>query len=232
MSWYLIALGLWFAVTLAVITVGLWLSRRMGLAVLEVLHALLVVAANITVYKTFTIGGLVFTGGDLTYNSAYSLLDVVHREGGYKRSKRLIWITVLANVAVALFLYTVSLIPTGPGDTLGKAFDTLFTLDLRIVAASMVSFLLSSRVDLWVAKKVDIEKRFFLAFLLSNLASATVDTLVFNTLAFAGIIPLIPLFVGQFVIKILVSLSNIGFILYARWLHARDEARPNRVQAG
>ena len=79
---------------------------------------------------------------------------------------------------------------------------------------------------------MDIEKRFFLAFLLSNLASATVDTLVFNTLAFAGIIPLIPLFIGQFVIKTLVSLSNIGFILYARWLHGRAGTRPNRVQAG
>lgn len=225
MTGYILAIALWFVITLAVITLAIWLSKRFGLTLLEVLHALLVVTANITVYKTFTIAGLIFTGGDLTYNSAYSLLDVVHRRGGYERSKRLIWITLAANIAVALFLWTVSLIPRGPEDFLGQAFDTLFRMDLRIVASSMLSFWVSSRVDVWVAHRVGIEKRFFLAFVLSNLASAVVDSLLFNTLAFWGVLPLLPLIIGQFVIKILVTLSNFLFIIYARWLERKTRPR-------
>lgn len=204
---------------------AIWLSKRFGLTLLEVLHALLVVTANITVYKTFTIAGLIFTGGDLTYNSAYSLLDVIHRRGGYERSKRLIWITLAANIAVALFLWTVSLIPRGPDDFLGQAFDTLFRMDLRIVASSMFSFWVSSRVDVWVAHRVGIEKRFFLAFLLSNLAASAIDSVLFNSLAFAGVLPLVPLIIGQFVIKIIVILSNFLFILYARWLEGKTRLK-------
>ncbi len=219
MSGFWTALLAWALVTLGVITLAILLSRKLGLILLELLHALLVIAANVTVYKTFAIGGLIFTGGDLTYNSAYSLLDVIHRRGGYERSKRLIWLTLLGNIAVALFLWTVSLIPSS--EALGKAYDTLFSMDLRVVASSMLSFWLSSRVDVWVAHRVGIERRFILAFVLSNLASAAVDSVVFNTLAFAGVIPLVPLIAGQFVIKLLVTLSNFGFVLYARWLDRR-----------
>ncbi|MEO0141206.1 MAG: queuosine precursor transporter [candidate division WOR-3 bacterium] len=225
MAGYILSLAVWLAITLAVITIAIWLSKRLGLLILEVLHALLVVSANITVYKTFTIAGLIFTGGDLTYNSAYSLLDVIHRRGGYERSKRLIWITLLANIAVALFLWTVSLIPTGPDDILGRAYDTLFRMDLRIVASSMLSFLVSSRVDVWVAHRIGIERRFFLAFLLSNLSASAVDSVLFNTLAFWGVLPLLPLIAGQFVIKLIVTLSNFLFILYARWLDKKVGAR-------
>mgnify|MGYP005837226747 CR=1 FL=1 len=229
MTGYILAISLWLVITLAVITLAIWLSKRFGLTLLEVLHALLVVTANITVYKTFTIAGLIFTGGDLTYNSAYSLLDVIHRRGGYERSKRLIWITLAANIAVALFLWTVSLIPRGPEDFLGQAFDTLFRMDLRIVAASMFSFWVSSRVDVWVAHRVGIEKRFFLAFLLSNLAASAIDSVLFNSLAFAGVLPLVPLIIGQFVIKMIVTFSNFLFILYARWLEGKT--RPKLEEA-
>lgn len=214
------------------ITFAIWLSKRFGLTLLEVLHALLVVTANITVYKTFTITGLIFTGGDLTYNSAYSLLDIVHRRGGYARARRLIWITLMANIAVALFLWTVSLIPRGPDDFLGQAFDTLFRMDLRIVGSSMFSFWVSSRVDVWVAHRVGIERRFFLAFLLSNIASAVIDSVLFNTLAFAGVLPLLPLILGQFVIKIIVTLSNFLFIIYARWLDARVRPDSRAINTG
>ncbi len=224
MSGFWLPLGVWALVTLGVITLAVYLSRRLGLALLELLHALLVIAANITVYKTFSIGGLIFTGGDLTYNSAYSLLDVIHRRGGYQRSKRLIWLTLLGNVAVALFLWTVSLIPAE--GALGKAYDTLFSLDLRVVGSSMISFWVSSRVDVWVAHKVGIERRFVLAFVLSNLASAAIDSVLFNTLAFWGIIPLVPLIAGQFVIKMLVTVSNFGFVLYARWLDRKMPGQP------
>jgi uncharacterized integral membrane protein (TIGR00697 family) len=226
LSGYILPLALWLLVTLAIITIAIWLSKRLGLILLEVLHALLVVTANITVYKTFTLAGLIFTGGDLTYNSAYSLLDVVHRRGGYERASRLIWITLAANIAVALFLWTVSLIPRGPGDFLGEAFDTLFRMDLRIVASSMLSFLVSSRVDVWVARQIGIEKRFFRAFLLSNIASSAIDSVLFNTFAFAGVLPLLPLIAGQFAIKMLVTLSNFIFIIYARWLDARVSPEP------
>ncbi|MGB9590777.1 MAG: VUT family protein, partial [Candidatus Hydrothermia bacterium] len=86
----------------------------------------------------------------------------------------------------------------------------------------------SSRVDVWVAHKVNIEKRFFLAFVLSNLASAVIDSVLFNTLAFWGILPLLPLIAGQFVIKMLVTLSNFLFIIYSRWLEGRVRPHPDK----
>ncbi len=211
----------WAVVTLAVVTAAIALSRWLGQRLLELTHVILVVAANITVYKTFTVGPLLFTAGDMTYNSAYSLLDVIHRREGYGGAKRMILLTLFANIVVALFLWTASLIPVGPNDFLGKAFNTLFRMDLRVVASSMISFYLSSRLDAWVAHKVGIQERFVLAFVLSNLASTTLDVLVFNTLAFFRVLPLLSLFAGQFVIKQIVTISNFVFILYARWLDRR-----------
>ena len=213
--------AVWAVVTLAVVTAAIGLSRWLGQRILELTHVILVVTANITVYKTFTVGPLLFTAGDMTYNSAYSLLDVIHRREGYGGAKRMILLTLFANVVVALFLWTASLIPIGPQDFLGRAFNTLFRMDLRVVASSMISFYLSSRLDAWVAHRVGIEEHFVQAFVLSNLASTTLDVLVFNTLAFLGVLPLLSLFAGQFVIKQIVTVSNFVFILYARWLDRR-----------
>jgi len=48
--------------------------------------------------------------------------------------------------------------------------------------------------------------------LVSNAVSTAVDSVVFVTLAFAGVLPVLPLVVGQYVVKMVVTVLSLPLI--------------------
>ena len=58
--------------------------------------------------------------------------------------------------------------------------------------------------------------------LVSNAVSTAVDSIVFVTLAFAGVLPVLPLVVGQYVVKMAVTVVSLPLI----YAHSRREPPP------
>jgi hypothetical protein len=52
--------------------------------------------------------------------------------------------------------------------------------------------------------------------LVSNAASTAVDSIVFVTLAFAGVLPVLPLVVGQYAVKMAVTVLSLPMIYAIR----------------
>jgi uncharacterized integral membrane protein (TIGR00697 family) len=70
---------------------------------------------------------------------------------------------------------------------IGAAYDTLFTLSIRIVLASLIAYLISEYLDVLVFFRFKNQKKsFWLASFFSNLVSQLLDTMIFMTIAFAG----------------------------------------------
>jgi queuosine precursor transporter len=69
----------------------------------------------------------------------------------------------------------------------GVAYDTLFTLSIRIVFASLIGFLVSEYLDVIVFFRLKNKKSsFWLASFFSNLVSQFLDTIIFMSIAFVG----------------------------------------------
>ncbi len=67
------------------------------------------------------------------------------------------------------------------------AYDTLFSLSIRIVLASLIAFLISEYLDVLVFFRLKNQKKsFWLASFFSNLTSQFLDTTIFMTIAFLG----------------------------------------------
>jgi hypothetical protein len=65
----------------------------------------------------------------------------------------------------------------------------------------------------------------------SNAVSTAVDSLVFVTLAFAGVLPVLPLVVGQYVVKMVVTVLSLPLIygIRAGTMVPIDPRRPRSV---
>ena len=84
----------------------------------------------------------------------------------------------------------------------------------RIVAASLAAFLVASLVDteVYAWLKTRIEGHRWLRVLGSNAVGTLLDSVLFITLAFYGRFPLIPLIIGNFTIKMIVTVLSLPLI--------------------
>ena len=84
----------------------------------------------------------------------------------------------------------------------------------RIVGASLIAYLVASLVDAeifaWWRARVGGYR--WARVLVSNAVSTAVDSVVFVTLAFAGVLPILPLVVGQYVVKMVVTVLSLPLI--------------------
>jgi uncharacterized integral membrane protein (TIGR00697 family) len=88
----------------------------------------------------------------------------------------------------------------------------------RIVGASLAAYLVASLLDAeifaWWRTRVGGYR--WVRVLVSNAVGTAVDSLVFVTLAFAGALPILPLVVGQYVVKMVVTVLSLPLIYAIR----------------
>jgi queuosine precursor transporter len=71
---------------------------------------------------------------------------------------------------------------------IGTAFDTIFSLSIRIALASLVAFIVSEYLDVLVFFRFRQDMRtFWIASFVSNLISQFLDTTIFMIIAFYGV---------------------------------------------
>ena len=95
-----------------------------------------------------------------------------------------------------------------------EAFAAVLGSTPRIVAASLIAYLVSSLIDTEVFAwwRAHVGGYRWLRVLTSNAVSTFVDSATFITLAFWGVFPVWPLIEGQYLIKMGVTLVSIPLI--------------------
>ena len=154
-----------------------------------------VVAVKPIAFGEIAIGGLslplVFDGGVFLFPLAYVLGDVLAEVYGLKASRRAIYAAFALALIASLTILTVQISPPAAGWENQEAFAAVLGFVPRIVTASLVAFLAGQLVNAWVLDR--LRRRTSGRFLRTRLIGSTVagqliDTLLFCTIAFAGII--------------------------------------------
>ena len=134
---------------------------------------------------------LVFDGGVFLFPLAYILGDVLTEVYGLKASRRAIYTAFALALVASLTILAVQISPPATGWEHQEAFASVLGFVPRIVAASLVAFLAGQLMNAWVLDRMRrrTSGRFLRTRLIgSTLAGQLVDTLLFCTIAFAGII--------------------------------------------
>lgn len=134
---------------------------------------------------------LVFDGGAVTFPLTYILGDVLSEVYGFRGARRAVLMGFVVSVLGSLIFWIVAIAPAGPGDINDAAFAAIFGFVPRIVAASLVGYLLGQLLNALVLvhlKGRTGERFLWIRMIASTLVGEAVDTVVFCTVAFAGII--------------------------------------------
>ena len=158
---------------------------------LGILFNVCLIAANLLETKVIQIGSLTVTAGLLVFPISYIINDCIAEVWGFKKARLIIWSGFAMNFfVVALGLIAVA-IPAAPFWEGEEHFDFVFGMAPRIVAASLMAFLVGAFLNAYVMSKMKVASRgrhFSSRAILSTLAGETADSLIFFPVAFGGII--------------------------------------------
>jgi len=158
---------------------------------LGILFNVCLIAANLLETKVIQVGGLTVTTGLLVFPVSYIINDCIAEVWGFKKARLIIWSGFAMNFfVVALGLIAIAL-PAAPFWEGEEHFDFVFGMAPRILAASMLAFLVGSFLNAYVMSKMKVAsggKNFSARAIWSTVVGETADSIIFFPIAFAGII--------------------------------------------
>ena len=158
---------------------------------LGILFNVCLIAANLLETKVIQVGSLTMTAGLFVFPISYIINDCIAEVWGFKKARLIIWSGFAMNFfVVALGLIAVA-IPAAPFWEGEEHFNFVFGMAPRIVAASLMAFLVGSFLNAYVMSKMKVAsqgRNFSARAIWSTVVGETADSLIFFPVAFGGVI--------------------------------------------
>ncbi len=170
--------------------------------------------ANVTASKPIQLGGIVVPAAIFIYTLTFTLIDLINESLGKQGAQKVILAALIANLLLAAYIQLAVLLPPASFYSGQEAFAGVLGSTPRIVFASLTAYLISSFIDaeIFAFWKTHIRGPKWLRVLVSNAISTGVDSMVFITIAFYGIMPIWILIKGQYVVKMAITLISLPLI--------------------
>jgi len=159
------------------------------------------IVSNIIAVKLVSIFGITLPAAVILFPVAYIVGDVLTEVYGYSRARQAIWIGFTCNLLAVLAIWIAGLLPAapqwnapvypGPAEA-SLAYQAILGFTPRLLLASLAAYLAGEFLNAFVLAKLKIltDGRYLWTRTIgSTLVGQGVDSLVFISLAFGGILP-------------------------------------------
>jgi len=171
------------------------------------------ITSNIAATKLWQIGSLILPGGMIIFPILYVLNDILTEVYGFTASRRVIWAALFSSLFVNLILFLVIHLPPAEHWSNHESFANVFSLTPRLFLASISSYFVGELLNASAIStlKIMLEGRnFAIPAILSTCVGAFIETTLFVSIAFGGVLPTQHLFSMVFtmtVIKVVYELA-------------------------
>jgi uncharacterized integral membrane protein (TIGR00697 family) len=228
---------LWIIGITSFTLLGSWYARKYNKSDLLIgLYVTFVLVAQVLAAKisAFDLGFNTFFGpsGVLVFSITYLLTDIVNEKFGRKETQKMILIAFVSQIAMVFFFWLGVKFTPAPFWTLQGAWEQIFNLVPRITLASWIAFIITENFDAYVYswfKKLTKGKHLWTRNAFSSIPALLLDSLIFIPIAFLGVMPILPLIIGQTAIKWLVGLVNIPFMYLNKAILGKNEIEEKTV---
>ena len=187
--------------------------------------ALATVIANIEVLKCVDIFGMPLTLGNITYGSIFLATDILSEQYGAAKAQKGVFLGFFSLLILTVFTQIDLLFVPNADDFANDAMVVLFSLTPRICLGSMVAYLISNSLDVFLYEKFKnlLPSDKFMWFR-NNTATMTAqffDTIIFTFISFFGVFPLktvLELCLTTYLIKMFIALLDTPFLYLAKYL--------------
>lgn len=206
-------------------------------AVLVVFVSIFLIS-NISATKIIGFGPIVTDGGAFLFPLAYIAGDIISEVYGFKAARKAVVAGFAMQALATLTFWLVMISPPGPGYENQAAFEAVLGFYPRIVLASLAGYVVGQLINAWIMVRIKEragEKRLWVRIVTSTGVGEFADTLIFCTVAFAGVIPgadFVNYVVFGFLYKVAVEylLMPVTYAVIA-WLKRREPSYQEQLEA-
>ncbi|MHB0868951.1 MAG: queuosine precursor transporter [Chloroflexota bacterium] len=184
------------------------------------------VVSNIVAVKLVEIGGLVLPAAVVVFPVSYIFADVLTEVYGYTQARRAIWLGFACNLLAVVAIWAAMALPSASFWAPNQpAFETILGFTPRLLFASFLAYLVGEFANAAILSRMKLLTggRFLWSRTIgSTLVGEGLDSAVFITVAFAGILPVAVLpitIVTQWLFKVTYEVAATPLTyLIVNWL--------------
>ncbi len=172
--------------------------------------------ANVVAGKVVNLFGFIVPAAVVAYGITFLCTDVINEIWGKDQAQKTVMLGLKVQLAsMVLILLAIWLPPAIFAVDFNIAFKTVLGQNVRVVFASLTAYTISQAHDVisfnfW--RKKTNGKHKWIRNNLSTLTSQIIDTAIFITIAFWGLVPnLLWMIISQYVIKAIIALLDTPF---------------------
>jgi len=175
------------------------------------------ITANIIAVKLIFLFGFLVPAGIIIFPLSYLFGDVLTEVYGYGAARRVIWLGFACNLLAVIAIYLGGLAPAAPFWHNQAAYETILGFTPRLLLASFIAYLVGEFTNSFVLAKLKIATKghwLWTRTIGSTLLGEGVDTIIFISIAFWGIIPsqlLLTAILTQWAFKVLYEVIATPF---------------------
>ncbi|MFY9288936.1 MAG: queuosine precursor transporter [Alphaproteobacteria bacterium] len=150
------------------------------------------IATWVTGSKLWVLGSLTFSAATLVYPLTSIFGDVLTEIYGFNRTRRLIWTGLACGLLFVAFVQIAILLPPAPDYPMQEAFAAINGSLPRMIAASYIAYVFCEFTNSFIMSKMKLRSRaknFPLRAAASTIGAQLVDSVIFVSVAFYGILP-------------------------------------------
>ncbi len=213
---------LWVCATFIICSAIGIIGKRYGVEYPIALVSALVVMANIFASKIVQFGPFTVPAGVIVFSMIFYLTDILSEVWGKNAAKKAVWAGFLSNLVLVISIFIVTnWQPAAFAADFSEMFSKVLALTPRIAVAGFIAYLISQHHDVWafhLLKKKTKGKFLWLRNNLSTIVSQLIDSVIFITIAFYGVFPIMPLIIGQWAVKVIIAVIDTPFIYATIWM--------------
>jgi uncharacterized integral membrane protein (TIGR00697 family) len=172
-----------------------------------VLYGGLLVVAGVLGFKLVKLGPLAVPGGVFAFLLAIVTINATAELHGRAVAQRMVLMGYVPMTVAILLMQLVLALPGADGWGGQETAEAVFGASTRLIIAGMVAYGISQSLDVtiftWMRGKPGGQMLWFRATVAAVIAQ-TVDTIIFVTIGFLGLFPLMPVIGGQLAAKAMI----------------------------
>ena len=171
----------------------------------------LLVVANIVAVKPLALSVWVLPAGTIAYPFTFLVTDTISELYGRKVATRVVWYGFALSAAMVVLIHVAKILPSADFWEGQHAYETILGSVPRIVLGSMCAYLVSQHTDVLLfhhLRRITNGRHLWLRNNASTMLSQAIDTVLFISIAFAGVVPagvLWSMIATQYLVKIGVA---------------------------
>ena len=202
--------------------------KLFGKAGMYAMTIIATVLANIEVLILIEGFGMGQTLGNVMFASTYLITDILSENEGKESAAKAVWLGVFAAAVMLVFTQYWMLYTPANADWASPHISAIFSTTPRMLAASLVGYIISQRFDVWLYHKWwewckkhfgDSKKGLWIRNNGSTMISQLLNTLLYTFLAFYGTYSmqtLVSIFISSYALFCVTSLLDTPFVYWAR----------------